>query len=95
MGPGFLTLVSSGISRDGSNQRCGDAAQSLESLLALLGAVSPLRIHGYPAADGQEGQNRHTGQPHNYLLQAPPVRVFFWVTAPPLQPLKGVGQFSQ
>jgi hypothetical protein len=60
--------VTSGISRNGSNQSCGDAAQALESLLALLGAVSPLRIHGHPTADSQEGQNRQTGQSHNGLL---------------------------
>jgi hypothetical protein len=64
-------------------------------LLALLGAVSPLQIHGHPAADGQEGENRHAGQPHNNLLQTASVSVLFWVTAAPLQPFEGVGQLDQ
>ena len=90
-----LTLVPSRISRNGSNQRSSDGAQTLESLLPLLGAVSPLRIQSHPAADDQEGQNGKTGQPHNDLLQATAVRVLCWVTASLLETLKRVRQLSQ
>jgi len=88
--------VPSGISRNGSNQRSSDGgAQTLESLLPLLGAVSPLRIQRHPAADDQEGQNGKTCQPHDDLLQATAVRVLFRVTASPLESLEGVSQLSQ
>ena len=44
-------LMTRRVAGHGSNQRGSHAAQSLESLLSLFGAVSPLQVHCHPTAD--------------------------------------------